>query len=70
MTATVWCRAGWTSSAREELTAMADTPTRARGDRRRTAAAEPDLDLLREGLRVLRQAVREAALDAHLGAER
>ena len=49
---------------------MADTPTRARGDRRRTAAAEPDLDLLREGLRVLRQAVREAAVDAHLGAER
>ena len=42
----------------------------ARMDVRRKAASEADVDLLREGLRVLMQELREVEVAAHLGAER
>jgi putative transposase len=49
---------------------MADTPRMALMDLLRKAAADPDVDFLREALRVLTQELMEAEVEAHLGAER
>jgi putative transposase len=48
---------------------MADTLSRALAELLRKAAAEPDLDTLREGVRGLTQALMEPAVAQHLGAE-
>ena len=49
---------------------MADLPRMALLDLLRKAAAEPDVDFLREALRVVTQELMEAEVEAHLGAER
>ena len=49
---------------------MADMPRMALIDLLRKAAADPDVDFLREALRVLTQEVMEAEVEAHLGADR
>ena len=49
---------------------MADMPRMALMDLLRKAAADPDVDFLREALRVLTQELMEAEVEAHLGAER
>ena len=49
---------------------MADTPRMALRDLRRKAAADPDVDVLREALRVLTQELMEAEVEAHVGAGR
>jgi transposase-like protein len=47
---------------------MADTPRMALMELLRKAAADPDVDFLREALRVLTQELMEAEVEAHLGA--
>jgi putative transposase len=49
---------------------MADTTSMALMDLLRKAGAEPDMDFLREAVRVMSQALMEAEVAAHLGAER
>src|SRR5215470_17820798 len=49
---------------------MADTLSMALAELLRKADAEPDLDTLREGVRVLTQALMELEVAQHLGAER
>lgn len=49
---------------------MADLPRMALMDLLRKAAVDPDVDFLREALRVLTQEVMEAEVEAHVGAER
>jgi putative transposase len=49
---------------------MADDVRMALTDLLRKAEVEPDLDVLREGVRVLSQALMELALAEHLGAGR
>jgi putative transposase len=49
---------------------MADTLSMALTELLRKAEAEPDLDTLREGVRVLTQAIMEVEVAQHLGAER
>jgi transposase-like protein len=49
---------------------MADMPRMALMELLRKAAADPDVDFLREALRVLTQELMEAEVEAHLGAER
>ena len=49
---------------------MADTVSMALAELLRKAEAEPDLDTLREGVRVLTQALLELEVAQHLGAER
>jgi putative transposase len=49
---------------------MADTARMALMDLLRKAAADPEVDFLREALRVLTQELMEAEVEAHLGAER
>jgi transposase-like protein len=49
---------------------MADTLSMALAELLRKAEAEPDLDTLREGVRVLTQAIMEVEVAQHLGAER
>src|SRR5256712_10492757 len=49
---------------------MADTLSMALAELLRKADAEPDLDTLREGVRVMTQALRELEVAQHLGAER
>ena len=49
---------------------MADMPRMALMDLLRKAAVGPDVDFLREALRVLTQELMEAEVEAHLGAER
>jgi putative transposase len=49
---------------------MADTPRMALMDLLRKAAVAPDVDFLREALRVLTQELMEAEVEAHLGAGR
>jgi transposase-like protein len=49
---------------------MADTTSMALMDLLRKAAAEPDVDLLREAMAVMSQALMEAEVEAHLGAAR
>lgn len=49
---------------------MADTVSMALSELLRKAEAEPDLDTLREGVRVLTQALMEIEVAQHLGAER
>ena len=49
---------------------MADTLSMAVSELLRKAEAEPDLDTLREGVRVLTQALMEVEVAQHLGAER
>jgi transposase-like protein len=49
---------------------MADMPRMALMDLLRKAAADPDVDFLREALRVLTQELMEAEVEAHLGADR
>ena len=49
---------------------MADMPRMALMDLLRKAAADPDVDFLREALRVLTQELLEAEVEAHLGAGR
>lgn len=49
---------------------MADLPRMALMDVLRTAAADPDVDFLREALRVVTQELMEAEVEAHLGADR
>ncbi len=49
---------------------MADTPRMALLDLLRKAAADPDVDFLREALRVLTQALMEVEVSQQLGAER
>ena len=49
---------------------MADMPRMALMALLRTAAADPDVDFLREALRVLTQELMEAEVEAHLGADR
>lgn len=49
---------------------MADTPRMALMDLLRKAAADPDVDFLREALRVVTQELMEAEVEAHVGAER
>jgi hypothetical protein len=46
---------------------MADLPRIALLEVLRTPAADPDVDFLREALRVLTQELTEAEVDAHLG---
>jgi transposase-like protein len=53
-----------------EPTTMADTLSMALSELLRKAEAEPDLDTLREGVRVLTQALMEIEVAQHLGAER
>jgi transposase-like protein len=49
---------------------MADTLSMALAELLRKAEAEPDVDTLREGVRVLTQAIMEVEVAQHLGAER
>lgn len=49
---------------------MADSLSMALQDLLRKAEAEPDLDTLREGVRVMTQALMEIEVAQHLGAER
>ena len=49
---------------------MADTVSMALTELLRKAEAEPDLDTLREGVRVLTQALMELEVAQHLGADR
>lgn len=49
---------------------MTDMPRMALMDLLRKAAADPDVDFLREALRVLTQELMEAEVEAHLGADR
>src|SRR5260370_33840439 len=49
---------------------MADTLSMALAELLRKADAEPDLDTLREGVRVMTQALMELEVAQHLGAER
>jgi putative transposase len=49
---------------------MADTLSMALAELLRKADAEPDLDTLREGVRVMTQALMEVEVAQHLGAER
>ena len=49
---------------------MADTVSMALAEFLRKAEAEPDLDTLRAGVRVMTQALREIEVAQHLGAER
>jgi putative transposase len=49
---------------------MADMPRMALMELLRKAAADPDVDFLREALRVVTQELMEAEVEAHLGAER
>src|SRR5438445_6427668 len=49
---------------------MADTLSMALAELLRKADAEPDLDTLREGVRVMTQALMELEVAPHLGAER
>jgi putative transposase len=49
---------------------MADMPRMALMDLLRKAAADPEVDFLREALRVLTQELMEAEVEAHLGADR
>ena len=49
---------------------MADSPRMALLDLLRKAVADPDVDFLREALRVVTQELMEAEVEAHLGAER
>ena len=55
---------------RKEPTTMADSLSMALSELLRKAEAEPDLDTLREGVRVLTQALMELEVAQHLGAER
>jgi transposase-like protein len=54
----------------EENQTMAETLSMALAELLRKAEAEPDLDTLREGVRVLTQALMELEVAQHLGAER
>lgn len=49
---------------------MADTIRMALGELLRKAEAEPDTDLLREGLKTLAEQVMEVEIGQHLGIER
>ena len=49
---------------------MAETLSMALAELLRKADAEPDLDTLREGVRVMTQALMELEVAQHLGAER
>ena len=49
---------------------MADTVRMALAELLRKAAAEPDVDVLREGVRVLAEAVMDLEVEQHLGADR
>ena len=49
---------------------MADTLSMALAELLRKADAEPDLDTLREGVRVMTQALMELEVAQHLGTER
>ena len=49
---------------------MADTVSMALAELLRKADAEPDIDTLREGVRVMSQALMELEVAQHLGAER
>ena len=49
---------------------MADTVRMALLDLLRKAELEPEVDFLREALQVMSQAVMEAEVEAHLGADR
>ena len=49
---------------------MAESLSMALAELLRKADAEPDLDTLREGVRVMTQALMELEMDQHLGAER
>src|SRR6266581_5122642 len=49
---------------------MAENPSMALAELLRKAGAEPDMDTLREGVRVMTQALMELEVAQHLGAER
>jgi hypothetical protein len=49
---------------------MTESVSMALAELLRKAAAEPDLDTLREGVRVITQALMELEVAQHLGAER
>src|SRR5713101_4479933 len=56
--------------SRKRSTAMADTVSMALAELVRKAEQNGDVDFLREGLRVLSQALMEVEVSQHLGAER
>src|SRR5438876_9227149 len=69
-TAIVWFPLGCEHTKQGEPTTMADTLSMALADLLRKADADPDLDTLREGVRVMTQALMELEVAQHLGAER
>ena len=69
-TATVWFPSEVLKTDEEEPEAMADKVSMALAELVRKAEADGDVDFLREGVRVLSQALMELEVAQHLGAER
>src|SRR5438270_2315284 len=65
-----WFSSGELKQPEKENQTMADNLSMALAELLRKADAEPDLDTLREGVRVMTQALMELEVAQHLGAER